>query len=173
MASRLAPTITPDTAFFWDGLKEHKLLIQRCAACGVLRHPPRPMCPRCNSLDWDAVDCWRFYNDRGDAERVFKTGKQALALGHLVSQSFRANEVAFILRLIAYNTDLLFQRAAEQAAVAEQRPVLRLGLKARQPRLFGLAGLLLRVHDGWVLRLPKSRRVADLWAFYAPRPMQL
>ena len=26
MASRLAPTVTPDTAFFWDGLKEHTLL---------------------------------------------------------------------------------------------------------------------------------------------------
>ena len=56
MASRLAPTVTPDTAFFWDGLKEHRLLIQRCAACGVLRHPPRPMCPRCNSIDWDTVE---------------------------------------------------------------------------------------------------------------------
>jgi len=123
------------------------------------------------SLDWDAVDCWRFYNDRGDAERVFKTGKQALALGHLVSQVFRANEVAFILRLIAYNADVLFQQAAEQAAIADKRPVIRMGLKARQPRLFGLAGRLLRVHDTWVLRLPKSRRVATLWAFYAPRAM--
>ena len=56
MASRLAPTITPDTAFFWDGLKDHQLLIQRCADCGVLRHPPRPMCPRCNSLGWDTVE---------------------------------------------------------------------------------------------------------------------
>ena len=56
MTSRLAPTVTPDTQFFWDGVKEHKLLIQRCAACGVLRHPPRPMCPRCNSLEWDTLE---------------------------------------------------------------------------------------------------------------------
>lgn len=53
---RLTPTVTPDTAFFWNALKEHRLLIQRCAACGELRHPPRPMCPRCNSLDWDTID---------------------------------------------------------------------------------------------------------------------
>lgn len=53
---RLAPTVTPDTEFFWNGLKEHRLLIQRCAGCGALRHPPRPMCPRCNSLEWNIVE---------------------------------------------------------------------------------------------------------------------
>jgi uncharacterized OB-fold protein len=55
MSFRLAPSVSPDTQFFWDGLKDHQLLIQRCASCGVLRHPPRPMCPSCNSLDWDTV----------------------------------------------------------------------------------------------------------------------
>ena len=28
MSDRLAPTTTPDTKFFWDALKEGKLLIQ-------------------------------------------------------------------------------------------------------------------------------------------------
>ena len=56
MATRLAPSMTPDTQFFWDGVKEHRLLIQRCTACGALRHPPRPMCPRCNALTWDTVE---------------------------------------------------------------------------------------------------------------------
>lgn len=124
------------------------------------------------SLTWDAVDVWRFYNGRGDCERVFKTGKQALGLGNLVSQNFRANEVAFLLRLLAFNTDLLFQQAAEQAAVDENRPVIRMGLMARQPRLYGLAGRLLRIHDSWVLRLPRSRKVEALWAFYDPSSMR-
>jgi uncharacterized protein len=56
MAARLAPTISPDTEFFWNGLREHKLLIQRCTRCGSLRNPPRPMCPKCRSLDWDTVE---------------------------------------------------------------------------------------------------------------------
>ncbi len=56
MSSRLAPSMTADTQFFWDGVKEHKLLIQRCGSCGLLRHPPRPMCPRCNALEWDTVE---------------------------------------------------------------------------------------------------------------------
>ena len=56
MTMRLAPSMTPDTQFFWDGVKEHKLLVQRCADCATLRHPPRPMCPHCNSLVWDTVE---------------------------------------------------------------------------------------------------------------------
>jgi hypothetical protein len=56
MAPRLAPAIGPDTEFFWNGLRQHKLLIQRCGGCGALRHPPRPMCPACRSLDWDTVE---------------------------------------------------------------------------------------------------------------------
>ncbi len=56
MATRLAPTVSPDTEFFWNGLRDHKLLIQRCKGCQALRQPPRPMCPTCNSLDWDTVE---------------------------------------------------------------------------------------------------------------------
>ncbi|MBI4516110.1 MAG: MaoC family dehydratase N-terminal domain-containing protein [Deltaproteobacteria bacterium] len=52
---RPRPVICPDNAFFWDGVKRKELLIQRCTGCGALRHPPRPMCPSCQSLAWDAV----------------------------------------------------------------------------------------------------------------------
>ncbi len=55
MAFRLAPTVTPDTEFFWAGLRSDRLLVQRCDDCDRLRHPPRPMCPHCTSLAWTAV----------------------------------------------------------------------------------------------------------------------
>ena len=47
--SPMLPLITPDTAFFWDGTAAGELRIQRCAACGALRHPPGPMCPACGA----------------------------------------------------------------------------------------------------------------------------
>lgn len=53
---RPRPAVTQDTAFFFEGAKEHRLLIQRCAQCGTLRHPPRPMCPVCHSYDWDTLE---------------------------------------------------------------------------------------------------------------------
>jgi uncharacterized OB-fold protein len=56
MSARVAPSMSPDTQFFWDGVRDGKLLIQRCSGCGTLRHPPRPMCPRCQSLGWDSIE---------------------------------------------------------------------------------------------------------------------
>jgi uncharacterized OB-fold protein/acyl dehydratase len=53
---RPRPALTQDNAFFFEGAKQGKLLIQRCSSCGRLRHPPRPMCPGCRSLDWDTVE---------------------------------------------------------------------------------------------------------------------
>jgi len=53
---RPRPSLTKDNAWWFDGLKEHRLLIQRCSSCGVLRHPPRPMCDRCGSLEWQPVE---------------------------------------------------------------------------------------------------------------------
>jgi uncharacterized OB-fold protein len=45
------PFVAPNetTRFFWDGAREHKLLIQRCDECGFYIHWPRPLCPRCHS----------------------------------------------------------------------------------------------------------------------------
>jgi uncharacterized OB-fold protein len=56
LPERLGPTVTPDTRFFWDGLRAGRLLVQRCDGCGVLRHPPRPMCPRCRSIAWTPIE---------------------------------------------------------------------------------------------------------------------
>jgi uncharacterized OB-fold protein/acyl dehydratase len=53
---RPRPATTHDDAFFWEGLKEGKLLIQKCADCGTLRHPPGPMCRNCRSLRWTTVE---------------------------------------------------------------------------------------------------------------------
>lgn len=52
-AKRPLPGISDDTRFFWDGVREGKLLIQRCKGCGLLRHPPGPVCPSCHSFEWD------------------------------------------------------------------------------------------------------------------------
>jgi uncharacterized OB-fold protein/acyl dehydratase len=52
---RPRPAITQDIAFFFEGAQQGTLLIQRCAQCGILRHPPRPACPSCGSFEWDTV----------------------------------------------------------------------------------------------------------------------
>ena len=53
---RPAPGVSDDNRFFWEGVKQGKLLIQRCKSCGDLHHPPGPVCPKCHSFDWDTVE---------------------------------------------------------------------------------------------------------------------
>ena len=50
------PEITPESEKFWEGCREHKLLIQKCRQCGALRHYPRVMCPKCSSWEVEWVE---------------------------------------------------------------------------------------------------------------------
>jgi uncharacterized OB-fold protein/acyl dehydratase len=52
---RLRPAQGHDNAWWWDGLARGEILIQKCSSCGELRHPPRPMCPHCQSTSWDFI----------------------------------------------------------------------------------------------------------------------
>lgn len=47
-------TTLPDDEFagaFFSGAREHRLLIDRCQDCGWWIHHPRPMCPRCLTMN--------------------------------------------------------------------------------------------------------------------------
>jgi len=50
------PVPTRESKPYWDGLKSHKLLLQRCAACKKVRHYPRPMCADCHSMDYEWIE---------------------------------------------------------------------------------------------------------------------
>jgi uncharacterized OB-fold protein len=53
---RPRPALTQDNAFWFEGARAHRLLIQHCTSCGKLRHPPLPACANCGSLEWDTVE---------------------------------------------------------------------------------------------------------------------
>jgi uncharacterized protein len=62
MDELLLPVADDDaSAPFWEGTRAGELRVQACADCGSLRFPPRPMCPRCQSL---AV-AWKAMSGRG------------------------------------------------------------------------------------------------------------
>ncbi len=54
--TRPYPEITPLTAPYWEGLRAYRLRLQRCAACGKVRHYPRPLCDICYSFAVDWID---------------------------------------------------------------------------------------------------------------------
>ncbi|MGH2829983.1 MAG: Zn-ribbon domain-containing OB-fold protein [Actinomycetota bacterium] len=50
-AARPVPQPDAASAPFWEAAARHELVIQRCGACDAFRHPPRPMCPSCHSME--------------------------------------------------------------------------------------------------------------------------
>ena len=54
-ARRPRPVRNRDNRFFWEGVDAGELRVQRCRGCARLRHPCAPMCPHCQSLEWDVA----------------------------------------------------------------------------------------------------------------------
>ena len=60
------PILHGYTKEFYDWCRQQELRFQRCQQCGAWRHPPRPMCHNCHSLQWEwastkgkgKVYCW-------------------------------------------------------------------------------------------------------------------
>jgi uncharacterized OB-fold protein len=46
-----------DDDFFWEGAQAGRLLVQKCGGCGLVRHPPAPMCARCQSVEVEILEC--------------------------------------------------------------------------------------------------------------------
>ena len=54
---RYLPFLYPEEMSYWNGLKENKVVLQRCNACGKAWFPIGPACMHCFSFDfkWDAM----------------------------------------------------------------------------------------------------------------------
>lgn len=46
---------------YWEGAREHKLVLQRCANCSLYSAKPRAVCPRCRGIEFD----WTQVSGRG------------------------------------------------------------------------------------------------------------
>jgi uncharacterized OB-fold protein len=63
-----SPTARPPVPYpddqsgpFWEACSRGELVVQKCASCGRFRHPPRPMCPACRSME----SSWERASGRG------------------------------------------------------------------------------------------------------------
>jgi uncharacterized OB-fold protein len=46
------PVPSAEAQPYWDGLRDRKLLMPRCDACGKYWFPPSLLCPHCNATKW-------------------------------------------------------------------------------------------------------------------------
>jgi uncharacterized OB-fold protein len=72
---------------FWQAAAEHRLVVQRCTACGRTRLPPAPVCPGCRSADSD----WKELSGRGEVY-TYTTVHRPIATGQ---------ELPFVIAVIA------------------------------------------------------------------------
>jgi uncharacterized OB-fold protein len=55
MEARPGPTPDEDSAPFWQGLREHQILLQKCLTCAEVRFPPMPGCLNCGSTKVEQI----------------------------------------------------------------------------------------------------------------------
>ncbi len=51
-----APAADLESATWWEALRRHRVVLQRCDAHGHLRFPPMPTCPYCGSRGHTEVE---------------------------------------------------------------------------------------------------------------------
>ncbi len=61
---KFLPRPTPESVPFWQGCRDHKLLLQYCTDCGKHQFYPRVICANCMSEQLE----WREASGRGNVE---------------------------------------------------------------------------------------------------------
>jgi len=90
----------PRTAPFWEAAREHRLVAQKCDACGDLRYPASEICPRC----WSDSQSWVPIAPTGELYS-YVVYRRALApslkdeIPYVVGRVLTDDGVVFIVRL--------------------------------------------------------------------------
>ena len=82
------PVPSAESQAYWEGLRDRKLLMPRCDACGKYWFPPSLLCPHCNETKWT----WTSTSGRG---RIF-----SYVVYHRIYHPGFADEVPYAVAVI-------------------------------------------------------------------------
>lgn len=85
---KFLPRPTPESAPFWQGCRDQKLLLQYCTSCGTYQFYPRVVCASCMSEQIE----WREVSGRGTVESY-------TIVARAVSEAY-APDVPYVIALI-------------------------------------------------------------------------
>ncbi len=91
-----------------------------------------------------------FYEKRGNCEDYIKEAKYDMAVGHLLLQSFWANEAIFQWMMLAYNLFLLFKMDFARKTEYRQQ------IKTFRLKFIFLAGKIIRTGRSVVMKLSEK-----------------
>jgi uncharacterized OB-fold protein len=88
LSRRPRPIPDRDSAPWWEAVRRHELLLQKCLGCGVLRFPPRAICNACQGR----AAAWVPASGTGTV--------QSWIVSHHVFGGFMATEVPYVVALV-------------------------------------------------------------------------
>ncbi len=97
------------------------------------------------------------YEKRGNAENYIKEAKYDMAVGHLLLQSFWANEAIFQLMMLAYNLFLLFKMDFVNGTEYRQQ------IKTFRLKYIFLAGKIIRTARSVVMKLSEKYPYREIY----------
>lgn len=111
------------------------------------------------NLDRSPEEVAALYDQRGRCENYIKEAKYDMAVGHLLLQSFWANEAIFQLMMMAYNLFLLFKMDRGMKAEYRQQ------IKTFRLKYIFLAGKIVRTARRVVMKLPKEYPYQEVYEY--------
>ena len=111
-----------------------------------------------NRTDLSSEEVVLFYEKRGNCENYIKEAKYDMAVGHLLLQSFWANEAIFQLMMLAYNLFLLFKMDFANGTEYRQQ------IKTFRLKYIFLAGKIIRMARSVVLKLSTNYPYQEIYA---------
>jgi len=97
------------------------------------------------------------YEKRGNAENYIKEAKYDMAVGHLLLQSFWANEAIFQLMMLAYNLFLLFKMDFANGTEYRQQ------IKTFRLKYIFLAGKIIRTARSVIMKLSEKYPYREMY----------
>jgi uncharacterized OB-fold protein len=88
----IIPGMTDLTRPYWEAAREGRLVVQECAHCGALQHPPQPACPNCHGVCHGSVLRWREVSGEG-------TVYSRTVVRHATHAAF-ADQVPYVVALV-------------------------------------------------------------------------
>ena len=110
-----------------------------------------------NKTEFSSEEVVEFYEKRGNCENYIKEAKYDMTVGHLLLQSFWANEAIFQLMMLAYNLFLLFKM--DFAGGTEYRQQI----KTFRLKYVFLAGKIIRTARSVVMKLSKEYPYQEIY----------
>jgi len=109
------------------------------------------------NTELSSVEVVEFYEKRGNCENYIKEAKYDMAVGHLLLQSFWANEAIFQLMMMAYNLFLLFKIAFAKGTEYRQQ------IKTFRLKYIFLAGKIIRTARNVVMKLSENYPYQEIY----------